>query len=235
MNSDREWTQNWYKKYYEKKGSIRNDLLSNPEVLFQHLALEDSVISILRRIAWNRQQARILDVGCGGGTSLARFLQFGFRAQNLCGIDINPERIKEAKDRYPNIEFVCDDAAAMPYGSETFDLVLESTMFVQIMDEKIAKGMAGEMLRVAKPKGHILLIDWRYSKPFRSDYLGLSKKRIRILFSVGSESRIISQTPGALVPPVGRAISKYARSLYFIVRMLFPLLVGQKSTLLQKN
>lgn len=234
MNADREWTQNWYKKYYDKKGKFRNDLLSNPEVLFQYLALEDSVISILRRIAWDRQRARVLDVGCGGGSSLGRFLLLGFKAQNLCGIDIDPDRIKEAKEKYPNIEFVCDDAAAMPFGAESFDLVLESTMFVQIRDEKIAQAIADGMLRVAKPKGYVLLIDWRYSKPFQSDYSGLSKKRIRKLFSVDSKSRIISQTPGALVPPVGRAISKYARSLYFIARMFFPLFVGQKSVLLQK-
>jgi ubiquinone/menaquinone biosynthesis C-methylase UbiE len=234
MNSDRTSTQDWYKRYYQEKGHGRNDLLSNPEVLFQHLALEESVISALREITWDRQQAKILDVGCGAGSSLARFLQLGFRAENLYGIDIIPERIREAKERYPNIQFICGNAADMPYRSDMFDLVLESTMFVQITDERLAKAMANEMLRVAKARGHLLLIDWRYSKPGRSAYVGLSRKRMRTLFSVGSRSRIIYQTGGALVPPVGRAVSKYVRFLYFPLKMFCPFLVGQESRLLKK-
>ena len=61
-------TQNWYKDYYQKKGQRRNDLLSNPEVLFQYLAIESAVISTLRKATGlDREVSKILDVGCGGG------------------------------------------------------------------------------------------------------------------------------------------------------------------------
>ena len=237
MKSEQEKTRDWYKKYYQKKGVDRNDLLTNPEVLFQHLAFEKSVITALRTVIRERKKERmkILDVGCGGGGSLTRFLQLGFIPQNLYGIDIIEERIDEAKGKYPNMNFTCDDAAAMPYESDKFNLVVESTMFVQITDVKLAQQIAGEMLRVTKPLGYILVIDWRYSKPGNSTYLGVSQKRIKEMFSVGKHSKIICQTSGALIPPIGRLISKYLHSLYFLTAVLMPILVGQKSTLIQKT
>jgi 2-polyprenyl-3-methyl-5-hydroxy-6-metoxy-1,4-benzoquinol methylase len=60
-------TRAWYDNYYEKKGVDRNDLLRNPEVLFQVLAFDASVISALRSIHLDRPSVRILDVGCEGG------------------------------------------------------------------------------------------------------------------------------------------------------------------------
>src|SRR2546425_13370927 len=111
MESIEKDTQDWYKDYYSKKGKHRNDLLTNPEVLFQYLAFEESVISALRRATnLSRETSRILDVGCGGARSLARFLEFGFRPANLYGIDVLEDRIAEGRKRYSNINFICDDA-----------------------------------------------------------------------------------------------------------------------------
>jgi len=236
MESIEKETQDWYKEYYVKKGKDRHDLLTNHEVLFQHLAFEDSVISALRR-ATNlcRETSKILDVGCGGGGSLTRFLQLGFQPKNLYGIDLLQERIDEGVRKYPNLNLICDDAASMAYESDMFDLVLESTMFVQITDEGLSQKISQEMLRVTKPGGYLMLIDWRYSKPGNSNYLALSTKRIDKMFSVGSLSDVICKTNGALVPPVGRAISKYLPSTYFLLKTIFPFLVGSKTTLLQKR
>ncbi len=107
-------------------------------------------------------------------------------------------------------------------------------MFIQITDETLSQEIASEMLRVTQPSGHILLIDWRYTNPSNSNYLGVSTKRIRKMFSVGSSSNIIYQVHGTIVPPVGRRISRYLPSAYFILRAVFPFLAGQQATLLQK-
>jgi len=236
MESSQNNTKTWYKNYYQKKGKDRNDLLTNPEVLFQYLAFESAIISALGRAEnINRRSSKILDVGCGAGGSLARFMQLGFLSENLFGIDIIHERIDEAKHVYPNLNFICHDAVSMPFESDFFDIVLESTMFVQITDEKVSCSIAEEMLRVTKPGEYILLVDWRYGKPFNYSYLAVSKKRICRMFSVGSLSEIIFEGKGALVPPIGRAISKYLPSTYFLLQALFPFLVGLKVTLLRKK
>lgn len=229
-------TQGWYKDYYDKKGQDRNDLLANPEVLFQHLAFERAAISALRDAKdINRKLSKVLDVGCGHGGSLTRLIQLGFPPGNVHGIDILPERIREATETFPNSNFVCDDAASMPYESDSFDLVMESTMFVQLTDEQLSQEISREMLRVTKPDGYILLIDWRYGRPRDKTYLALSNKRIAKLFSVGSASDVVCQQSGALVPPIGRAVSKYLPSAYFLLRGMFPVLVGSKATLLRKR
>jgi len=236
METTEKETRNWYREYYLKKGKDRNDLLTNPEVLCQHLAVEDSVISALRRPTnLNRETSRILDVGCGGGGSLTRFLQLGFQPDNLYGLDMLQERIDEGKRKYPNLNLICGNATSMTFESDMFDLVLESTMFVQITDEELSQKISQEMLRVTKPRGYLMLIDWRYGKPGNSNYLAVSMKRINKMFSVGSLSDVICQTRGALVPPVGRAASKYLPSMYFLLGAIFPFLIGLKTTLLQKR
>jgi len=229
-------TQDWYQEYYQEKGHGRNDMLANPEVLFQYLAFEESSLSALRRTEnLSKETSKILDVGCGGGGSLLRFLSLGFAPEQLYGIDILEERIDEGKKKYPNVNFVCDDATSMSFESNMFDLVLESTMFVQITDEQLSQKISEEMLRVTRQGGYVMLIDWRYGKPGNSNYLAVSKKRIRKMFSVGSLSDVVYQTNGALVPPVGRALSKYLPSAYFPLRAIFPFLVGSRTTLLKKR
>lgn len=229
-------TNEWYNEYYEKKGKDRNDLLTNPEVLFQHLAFEESIISALRNASnLDRKHSRILDVGCGSGTGLGGLIRIGFLPDNMFGIDIIEQRIIEARKSYPNVNFVSDNAENMPYKTGMFDMVMESTMFVQLTDERLSQIISQEMLRVTRPGGYLLLIDWRYGKPGNKNYSAVSNKRIKKLFAVGSQSDIISQKNGALIPPVGRMVSKYLPSAYFCLRGMLPILVGSVTTLLKKR
>ena len=234
-SSVRNDTAAWYHRYTSEKGSLRNDLLENPGVLFQDLAFTVSCISALRATRINRASSRILDVGCGEGGSLIRFLRLEFEPSLLYGIEILNERIEEGRRKLPNINWACGDAASMQYDDNTFDIVYESTMFVQIIDEFLAERIANEMLRVVKPGGYVVLSDWRYSMPNDTRYKALSKRRISSLFHVGSQSIICATYKGALIPPLGRFLSTHAPSLYFPICRIFPFLVGQTTTVLQKQ
>jgi len=191
------------------------------------------VVEALRYMHLKRDSTLILDVGCAGGGSLAQFLTYGFDPASLYGIDIIEERIVEGKRSFPTINFTCGDASQMKYDSNYFDLVLESTMFIQLTDENLSTRIADEMLRVLKPSGYIMLIDWRYSYG-HSEYTALSRKRITKLFDVGTRTTEICRKHGALIPPCGRFISSYFSSLYFLVSKIAPFLVGQVTTVLQK-
>lgn len=227
-------TQRWYAEYYRTHGRDRNDLLCNPEVLFQTFAFDAANIRALSRVPLDRGTASVLDVGCGSGTSLLAFLRLGFRARNLSGIDVNPARVAMGLEEFPNLDLRCEDATAMSYPSETFDLVSESTMFVQLTDDNVAQGIANEMIRVTKVGGFIFLTDWRYGKPGNPDYLALSPARIARLFDVGSGTERVCLEHGAIVPPVGRRLSKWLPSLYFAFQRVLPLSVGQTTTVLRK-
>lgn len=225
-----------YKEYYNRKGGkIRNDLLRNPEVLFQALAYDRAVISVLSSINLNPETAKVLDVGCGDGGSLVNLLRLGFLPSNLYGIDVLKESIVQAKMKFPNINWLHSDASRMEFEDNFFECVMESMIFLQMTDDDLATKIAKEMVRVTKKNGYILLIDWRYSHPFNKTYKGLSKKRIAKLFDVGHKTSIFKTFKGALLPPVGRFISKNVPSIYFVLQTLFPFLAAQISTILRKN
>ena len=108
-------------------------------------------------------------------------------------------------------------------------------MFVQITDDTLAENIANEMLRVTKAGRYILLADWRYSMPNDRNHKALSRKRVSRLFHVGPRTNICGIYKGMLIPPVGRLLSKRIPFMYFPVCSLFPFLVGQVATVLQKK
>ena len=224
-----------YSKYYEQHQADRNDLLGNAEVAFQTFAFDRANISALRKMELNRDTARILDVGCGSGAGLIQFLRLGFRPDQLSGIDISQERIDDARRSLPSVDFKCESADALSYAAGSFDVVFESTMFVLLPSEDMARAIARQMVRVTRPGGYLMLVDWRYSKPGSDVYKAMNRKRIGELFEVGSKTSVVARERGALVPPLGRLLSRRAPSIYFAVQALLPFAVGQVTTVLRRN
>ena len=224
----------WYRAYYAEKGADRNSLLCNSEVLFQMLARDASLFTALRLVRPDPYHSRVLDVGCGAGESLAAFLRLGFLPKNLCGIDFQAERVDRARNSYPRSHIVQGDASCMNLGDGEFDLVHEAALFIHSVDADLSKKIASEMLRVTRPGGHILLCDWRYAPPRSVAHQALTRRRIASLFAVGRRTRLCGVCPGALLPPVGRSLSRYLPSLYFLTARLAPVLVGQVTTVLCK-
>lgn len=228
-------TQAGYDRYYARSGADRNDLRTNPGVLFQTLALEASVVRAVRAMRLDPPAARVLDVGCGSGGDLFHLLRLGFDPANVTGIDIREQGIARARRLYPQIRFVVGDASAMDFADGSFDLVWESTMFVTLADPKLSAQIAREMVRVCTPEGYLLLVDWRTPKPWAPEYRALRRSRMRYMFDVGGGTRLVGTFRGALVPPVGRLLSKWLPSMYFLLAACCPPLVGQVAYLLQKN
>ncbi len=161
-------------------------------------------------------------------------LRCGYRPENITGIDILPDRIEKARSLYPHIRFIVGDAGKMDLPPESYDLIFEFTMFVQITDNTLAKTIADEMLRVLKPGGYVLLIDWRMPKPGDKRYKALTRRRLESLFEIGRTCQIVATQKGALAPPIGRALSKYLPACYFAVASCLPFLVAQAAYLLKK-
>ena len=227
-------TERYYTDYEARKGPARNDLLNNPEVLFQVLAADASLISSLRFLGLDRARTKVLDVGCGDGSSLLPFLRLGFEPGNLVGVDIRGEKIRVAQARYPGLQFQCADASSLDFQDETFDIVQETMIFLQIPDDDLSSRIAREMLRITKIDGHLVLSDWRFGKIGHREFKPMNTKRISALFNVGPQTILRKVFRGSLVPPVGRFFSKNLPSMYFAVSRLFPFLVGQKVTVLQR-
>ena len=106
---------------------------------------------------------RVLEVGCGAGYFLNRFLEYG--AAHAAGIDLMEERISRASERYPRLELVAGDASRLPWADESFDLVTQFTCLSSVLDAGVRQAIASEMWRVLAPGGAVVSYDVRPTPP----------------------------------------------------------------------
>jgi ubiquinone/menaquinone biosynthesis C-methylase UbiE len=104
---------------------------------------------------------RILDIGCGTGEGTL-FLTREFPQASVRGIDISEEMVREARrkvglDPEGRIAFAVADAADLPYGEESFDLVAQVNM----------PPFFDEIARVLRPGGSVIVVSsWGDATPF---------------------------------------------------------------------
>tara|TARA_Y100000746_G_C15393351_1_gene403221 strand:+ start:175 stop:897 length:723 start_codon:yes stop_codon:yes gene_type:complete len=231
---NQKWYSNYIHDHYKNKDNLRDSIL-NKEVLFQHLARKKCLINSLSKLSLDKDISKIIDIGCGSCSDLINLVSFGFKQKNLYGVDINKSDIDFGGRNYPLLNLFNQDATQLNFESDYFDLTMESTMFVQITNLKISRGIANEMMRITKKKGYILLIDWKYGKLNDKKFLACDKRRVLEIFKVGEKTSLISIVPGMLVPPIGRFFSKNCSEFYFLIARLFPFFVGQVGYILIKN
>jgi len=100
---------------------------------------------------------KILDFGCGDGTSLGFFQQY-FGKSKLTGIDVSKKSIGEAKKHFLNVDFLIGDIRKQNIPDNTFDIIFCSTVFHHIDatdHEKILK----KLLSILKPGGRLYIFE----------------------------------------------------------------------------
>jgi ubiquinone/menaquinone biosynthesis C-methylase UbiE len=222
-----EGTRETYRAYHEGRAANRDDLLNNREVLFQKLAGDAALYRALGRINFVPGQT-VLDVAGGSGGSLTPFLELAAPSDTLTSVDMEAANTEAGRERFPGISFHHCDARDMPFPDASFDIVYASTMFCPINNPEIDRAIGKEMRRVVKSGGHIVIRDWNIGDPRkRSFFVPLTRKRMANIFGLP----IAFSENGALAPPLGRRLSKYAPWAYFLIHQLFP--VGQRVYVLQ--
>ena len=99
----------------------------------------------------------VLEVGCGGGYFLSRFLDYG--AAQATGIDLMEHRVAAARERDPRLELVAGDASKLPWDDGSFDVVTQFTCLSSVLDPDLRLAIAAEMWRVLRPGGAIVSYD----------------------------------------------------------------------------
>jgi SAM-dependent methyltransferase len=98
-----------------------------------------------------RSPKKVLDVGCGEG----RFCRMlGDNGVPSTGVDPTPALIAAARERDPGGVYVEAEAEDLPFGDESFDLVVSYLSLVDIPD---AYSAIREMVRVLRPGGTLLI------------------------------------------------------------------------------
>ena len=100
---------------------------------------------------------QVLDVGCGTGTTLQFYLDAGCR---VAGIDFSPARAAAARRKLGSSAGICiGDGGRMPYPDNCVDLVC-GWLTLHEMPPAQRPAVLGEMVRVTKDSGRILLVDY---------------------------------------------------------------------------
>ncbi len=118
-------------------------------------------VSGLRELVVNvanpRKGSKILDVATGTGGQAFAFAKMGY---DVVGVDLTGAMLEVAKknNRY-GVKFEAADATGLRFKSNTFDVSCVS-FALHDMPLGIRKKVLREMVRVTKPKGTIMIVDY---------------------------------------------------------------------------
>lgn len=154
----------------------------------------------------------ILDLGCGFGGELRRWIGYGMNPYQATGVDIVPSRLMEARFLSPNIAFLLADGGALPFRAESFDLVLMFTVLSSVPDTEYRQSIAREAWRVLKTGGAVVWYDFIWN-PVNRGVVGIGRTELRRLFPA---ARFILRR-ATLAPPLARKLAPLSP---FIASML---------------
>ena len=193
----------------------------NPAYQLMMQQCERRMLALLSRCGFaDLRSKKTLEIGSGTGHWLREFVKWGARPENVTGIDLIHERVLKARELCPaGLNLHCSSAAQLPFASETFDIVLQATVFTSILDDNLKRRVAVEMLRVIKRDGLILWYDYHVNNPWNSDVQGVKRREIYDLFP----SCRIDLERITLLPPLARALAPYSYLACYLMEKL-PLL-----------
>jgi ubiquinone/menaquinone biosynthesis C-methylase UbiE len=176
--------------------------LTNKAYLFTYQQRQRALLRALEREGlWPLDNKKILEVGCGTGGVLQEFLGLGAMPSGLHGTDLLEDRLQIARVHGPHLALNCSDGGFLPYPPETFDLVLQFTVFSSILDQRVCYTVSQEMVRVLKPGGLILWYDF-WLNPMNMQTHGIRPATIRRYFP---NSRLTFERV-TLAPPIARRL-----------------------------
>ncbi|MBN1585033.1 methyltransferase domain-containing protein [Candidatus Uhrbacteria bacterium] len=110
----------------------------------------------IRRI---RNGDRVLDLGCGSGRALRLFVDL---AVDYEGLDVSEGLIARARKEYPDplVNFRVGSMLTLPYEDGSFDAVLAIASLHHIPSVRYRLQAMGEIRRVLKPGGWLLMTNW---------------------------------------------------------------------------
>jgi ubiquinone/menaquinone biosynthesis C-methylase UbiE len=138
----------------------------------------------LRAIGWKLHPTdasmTVLDVGCGTGSHLELYVDSG---AECVGIDASPAMLEYASTRLEDrADLELGDATALPHSDSAFNLVFTS-LFLHELEPGARTAALSEMARVAKPGGHVLIIDYNSGALTTKGYLTRSVSTVAELIA----------------------------------------------------
>ena len=152
--------------------AINRQTYANGKVLDYYDGLTELFPSekvLFEKLSSRIENARILDIGVGGGRTSKYLLP---RAAEYTGLDYVPEFIERVKERYPTGNFTVGDARDLgEFKDEAFDFVLFSYNGIDVVSHEDRIRILREMQRVLKKGGIMMLSSHNHDyRHFRRPY-----------------------------------------------------------------
>lgn len=219
-------------EYARRSRELAPDMysLAHEANLFARQQLERVLIRLLRRNgSFPFHDRRAADIGCGGGSWLLEYANWGASTSQLAGIDIDPAKITRAACRLADSDLIAGDASQLPWESNTFDIVSQYTLFSSILSAPVREMVAREMLRVLKPGGLVIWYDMRVDNPRNRSVKGMGEAEIGRLFP---DCRIDREAT-TLAPPIARRVVPVSWTVACALE-LFPVLRTHYAAVIRK-
>lgn len=121
---------------------------------------------------WLSGRRSVLDVGCGTGACAAALVSF--EDVEYLGVDLRPQYIAYARQRYGQERFLCVDVGREPLPTQAFDAVLMFSILHHLSDEECRR-LIGRLGALLGPGGVILSAEPLIPDP--REYRGAAKMR----------------------------------------------------------
>jgi ubiquinone/menaquinone biosynthesis C-methylase UbiE len=157
-HSPKEYWDGVAEKFRSTDGSGLAPVLHPDAPVWFNQRIDDLQFRAMRRalgVAHLAPGARFLDVGCGTGRWIRRYEQMGLRAT---GVDATPGMLSTARERGTTGPLLAGQAHRLPVADASFDAVSDVTV-VQHIPVALQAQALGEMLRVLKPGGRLILME----------------------------------------------------------------------------
>ena len=118
----------------------------------------ESALRLAIEAAQPQPDDTLLDLACGGGIVVCAFAP---HVRHATGIDMTPAMLEQARKLaaekgVANVSWQLGDAAALPYPDKSFSIVTARFSFHHFTDPLV---VIGEMARVCRPGGRVVVID----------------------------------------------------------------------------
>lgn len=116
----------------------------------------------------NLNPTTILEVGCSNGYRLAK-LQKDYHAA-CYGIEPSKKAIIQGQKRFPETIFKQGVATQLPYENAKFDMIIFGFVLYLCSRDNLFQ-IAAEADRVLADKGHLIIVDFHTSYPYKNKYI----------------------------------------------------------------
>ncbi len=133
--------------------AVRASIGEMPPQILERIEKACGIIADAVKLS-GRKEGRCLDVGCGHGTLIPNLTNAGIYANQITGIDLSPEMIRNAKERYRGPLFLATDFLQFD-GKPEYDGVIFCSSLHDLPEMKLSLEKASMMLR---EKGKIVIV-----------------------------------------------------------------------------